>query len=96
MAAKKPRCVLSHYGFFKNVWDAVILLATIYVAVMVPYNAAFKIDHTDCGLDHLGQPSEVKMKESFIFDIMVEGLFMVGKLVLLFSELNFNVKDKKF
>ena len=40
-AAKKPKWVFSHYGYFKNLWDVVILLATIYVAIIVPYNAAF-------------------------------------------------------
>ena len=40
-AAKKPRWVLSHYGMFKTVWDVLILLATIYVAIVVPYNACF-------------------------------------------------------
>ena len=40
-AAKKPRCVIAHYGTFKTSWDVLVLLATIYVAIVVPYNACF-------------------------------------------------------
>ncbi len=43
--AKKPRWVLSHYGMFKTCWDMLVLLATIYVAIVVPYNAAFQVRH---------------------------------------------------
>ena len=39
--AKKPKFVFSHYGNIKCLWDVVIILATIYVAIIVPYNAAF-------------------------------------------------------
>ena len=48
-AAKKPKWVFSHYGYFKNLWDVVILLATIYVAIIVPYNAAFHGTRYDQG-----------------------------------------------
>ncbi len=41
--AKKPRWVLSHYGMIKTCWDILVLLATIYVAIVVPYNAAFQV-----------------------------------------------------
>ena len=40
-AAKKPRWVIAHYGTFKTFWDVLVLLATIYVAIVVPYNACF-------------------------------------------------------
>ena len=33
--------MLSHYGVLKTCWDILVLLATIYVAIVVPYNAAF-------------------------------------------------------
>ena len=49
-AAKKPRWVLSHYGMFKTCWDILVLLATIYVAIVVPYNAAFH-DPVRCHTD---------------------------------------------
>lgn len=40
-AAKKPRWVIAHYGMFKTCWDVIVLLGTIYVAIVVPYNACF-------------------------------------------------------
>ena len=33
--------MFSHYGYLKCLWDVVIIIATIYVALIVPYNAAF-------------------------------------------------------
>ena len=39
--AKKPKLVFSHYGYLKCLWDVIIIIATIYVAIIVPYNAAF-------------------------------------------------------
>ena len=52
----------------KTCWDLVILLATFYVAVMVPYNAAF-LDQT-----HQDKPTIVP-------DVVVEALFFVGELL---------------
>ena len=42
-----------HYGNLKLAWDSVILLATLYVACVVPYQAAFT-DYRSCfgGHDH--------------------------------------------
>uniref|UniRef100_A0A8C9Z852 Voltage-gated delayed rectifier potassium channel KCNH4 n=1 Tax=Sander lucioperca TaxID=283035 RepID=A0A8C9Z852_SANLU len=37
-AIQKSRFILLHYGTFKAGWDWLILLATFYVAVTVPYN----------------------------------------------------------
>lgn len=48
---------------FKGGWDWMILAATVYVAVAVPYNAAF------AKADRLTMAS----------DVMVEALFIVGK-----------------
>ena len=33
--------MIAHYGAFKTFWDVLVLLATIYVAIVVPYNACF-------------------------------------------------------
>uniref|UniRef100_A0A3B3VHN9 Voltage-gated delayed rectifier potassium channel KCNH4 n=1 Tax=Poecilia latipinna TaxID=48699 RepID=A0A3B3VHN9_9TELE len=41
-AIQKSRFILLHYGTFKAGWDWLILLATFYVAVTVPYNVCFK------------------------------------------------------
>ncbi|KAM6233467.1 LOW QUALITY PROTEIN: voltage-gated inwardly rectifying potassium channel KCNH3 [Porphyrio hochstetteri] len=37
-AIRKPPLILLHYGAFKGGWDGLILLATLYVAVTVPYS----------------------------------------------------------
>lgn len=62
-AVQKSRCILSHYGLFKSCWDWVILLATFYVAVVVPYNASFVTSE----------------RPSVVIDVLVEGLFFVGE-----------------
>lgn len=49
---------------FKGCWDWLILVATFYVAVAVPYNAAF------VKTNRLTMPS----------DVMVEALFIVGNV----------------
>lgn len=59
---KKSRFILSHYGVFKGFWDWLILVATFYVAFVVPYNAAF------VQTDRLTVAS----------DVIVEALFIVG------------------
>lgn len=68
-ALKKSRFILSHYGMFKGCWDWLILVATFYVAVAVPYNAAFS------KTDRLTMAS----------DVIVEALFIVGKYTIFFS-----------
>ncbi|KAJ8396321.1 hypothetical protein AAFF_G00018980 [Aldrovandia affinis] len=42
-AIQKSRFILLHYGAFKAGWDWLILLATFYVAVTVPYNVCFTV-----------------------------------------------------
>ncbi|XP_071451245.1 voltage-gated delayed rectifier potassium channel KCNH8 [Hetaerina americana] len=61
-AGEKSRLVLRHYGTFKAVWDWLMLLATTYVAVAVPYNASFVASD--------GRPSVVS-------DVLVEALFII-------------------
>lgn len=61
---KKSRLILSHYGMFKGCWDWLILVATIYIAVAVPYNASFAKND-----ERLTMPS----------DVIVEALFIVGE-----------------
>lgn len=62
-ALQKSRFVLSHYGVFKTCWDWLILIATFYVAIVVPYNASFV--NTD--------------RISMVSDVVVEALFIVGE-----------------
>ncbi|KAH1009515.1 hypothetical protein HUJ04_001858 [Dendroctonus ponderosae] len=64
-AVKKSRFIISHYGVFKNAWDWLILIATFYVAVVVPYNASFLRPETE--------------RPSVIMDVFVEALFFIGK-----------------
>lgn len=64
-ALKKSKFIISHYGVFKTFWDWLILIATFYVAVVVPYNASF----VDRG-----------PRISVTSDVVVEALFIVGTL----------------
>ncbi|XP_035786978.1 potassium voltage-gated channel subfamily H member 8-like isoform X1 [Anopheles albimanus] len=64
-ALKKSRFILSHYGMFKGCWDWMILVATFYVAIAVPYNAAF------VKTDRLTMVSDVVVEALFIVDILV-------------------------
>ncbi|XP_054740009.1 potassium voltage-gated channel subfamily H member 8 [Anastrepha obliqua] len=62
---KKSRFILPHYGVFKGFWDWIILVSTFYVAVLVPYNAAFaKAD-----------------RQTMVSDVIVEALFIADILL---------------
>ena len=65
---KRSRFILLHYGIFKIGWDWLILLCTFYIAIIVPYNAAFikPIDNE---------------RASIVTDVIVEMLFIIGELV---------------
>lgn len=63
--AKKSKFILLHFSTFKAGWDWLILLATFYVAVTVPYNVCF------IGDDDLTRSTTVS-------DIAVEILFIIG------------------
>ncbi|KAJ2952844.1 hypothetical protein O0L34_g7210 [Tuta absoluta] len=62
-ALKKSKFIISHYGVFKTFWDWLILIATFYVAVVVPYNASFV------------QPGHARV--SVTSDVVVEALFII-------------------
>ncbi|RZF48288.1 hypothetical protein LSTR_LSTR014494 [Laodelphax striatellus] len=64
-AIKKSRFVLSHYGVFKTCWDWLILIATFYVAIVVPYNASF------VNSDRPSMVSDVVVEALFIIDIIL-------------------------
>ncbi|XP_078408944.1 voltage-gated delayed rectifier potassium channel KCNH8-like [Cetorhinus maximus] len=68
-AIQKSRFILLHYGTFKAGWDWLILLATFYVAVTVPYNVCFSISRDDHSAASRNPPS--------VSDIFVEILFML-------------------
>ncbi|KAK2833172.1 hypothetical protein Q5P01_017061 [Channa striata] len=74
-AVKKSRFILLHYSISKALWDWLILLATFYVAVTVPYDVCF-VNH-DEGSDHhllvsrttIG--SDIAVEMLFILDIIL-------------------------
>lgn len=68
--AKKSKFILLHYSTFKAGWDWLILLATFYVAVTVPYNVCFIGDDDDL------------TRSTTVSDIAVEILFIIGMFLL--------------
>ncbi|XP_013186595.2 potassium voltage-gated channel subfamily H member 8 isoform X6 [Amyelois transitella] len=66
-AIKRSRFIISHYGVFKTFWDWLILIATFYVAVVVPYNASF----VDEGHPRISVTSDVVVEALFIVDIVL-------------------------
>ncbi|XP_051164446.1 potassium voltage-gated channel subfamily H member 8 isoform X2 [Leptopilina boulardi] len=64
-AIKKSQYILSHYGIYKTCWDWLILIATFYVAVVVPYNASF------INTDRPTMVSDVVVESLFITDIIL-------------------------
>ncbi|KAM8946184.1 voltage-gated delayed rectifier potassium channel KCNH4 [Pelodytes ibericus] len=66
-SVQKPRFILLHYSIFKALWDWLILLATFYVAVTVPYNVCFT-GHND---------SVSAARSTIVSDIVVEMLFIL-------------------
>lgn len=71
-AVRKSRFILLHYSIFKAVWDWLILLATFYVAVAVPYDICF-VSHAE-GSDYHSLASHSTIGS----DIAVEMLFIIG------------------
>uniref|UniRef100_A0A8C1WXX2 Voltage-gated delayed rectifier potassium channel KCNH4 n=1 Tax=Cyprinus carpio TaxID=7962 RepID=A0A8C1WXX2_CYPCA len=69
-AVQKSRFILLHYSVSKALWDWMILLATFYVAVTVPYNVCFTA-YTDV---------ETAGRSTIVSDIAVEMLFILGDL----------------
>ncbi|KAM7387365.1 hypothetical protein PAMA_009810 [Pampus argenteus] len=70
-AVKKSRFILLHYSISKALWDWLILLATFYVAVTVPFDVCF-VSH-DEGSEHHSHVSRSTVDS----DIAVEMLFIL-------------------
>ncbi|NXN92023.1 KCNH4 protein, partial [Rhinopomastus cyanomelas] len=66
-SVQKSRFILLHYSIFKALWDWLILLATFYVAVTVPYNVCFT------GTEEILSAA----RSTIVSDIAVEMLFIV-------------------
>nr|XP_054749999.1 potassium voltage-gated channel subfamily H member 8-like [Lytechinus pictus] len=61
-AMKKSRAIVLHYSIMKSVWDWCVLLATLYIAIVVPFNAA------------VHQENELVIT---ILDIIIEIIFII-------------------
>ncbi|XP_074512253.1 potassium voltage-gated channel subfamily H member 4a [Sebastes fasciatus] len=70
-AVKKSRFILLHYSISKALWDWLILLATFYVAVAVPYDICF-VSHDEGGDYH-----SLVSRSTIGSDIAVEMLFIL-------------------
>ncbi|CAK6967696.1 potassium voltage-gated channel subfamily H member 8 [Scomber scombrus] len=70
-AIQKSRFILLHYGTFKAGWDWLILLATFYVAVTVPYNVCFTV------VGGRDEGSTAPRSPPSVSDILVEILFIL-------------------
>ncbi|CAL8302879.1 unnamed protein product [Merluccius merluccius] len=79
-AVKKSHFILLHYSVSKALWDWLILLATFYVAVTVPYDVCFAgPDEGGGGAAAAGErePSQGVSRSSTGSDIAVEMLFIL-------------------
>nr|XP_032807186.1 potassium voltage-gated channel subfamily H member 8-like isoform X3 [Petromyzon marinus] len=70
-AAQRSRLILLHYGTFKAGWDWLILLATFYVAVTVPYNVCFLNSDEQCTSSRSTMVSDITSEILFIIDIVL-------------------------
>ncbi|XP_068092212.1 potassium voltage-gated channel subfamily H member 8 isoform X2 [Hyperolius riggenbachi] len=68
--AKKTKFVILHFSTFKAAWDWLILLATFYVAVTVPYNVSF-VDNDDLSSTRSTTVSDISVEILFIIDIIL-------------------------
>ncbi|KAM4689475.1 voltage-gated delayed rectifier potassium channel KCNH8 [Discoglossus pictus] len=68
--AKKSKFIILHFSAFKAAWDWLILLATFYVAVTVPYNVSF-VDNDDLSSTRSTTVSDISVEILFITDIIL-------------------------
>lgn len=65
----KSKFIVLHYSTAKSIWDWFVLIATLYIAMVVPFNVAVRKDQEDLEKHTVTQ----------VLDILVEVLFLVGK-----------------
>ncbi|XP_054625268.1 potassium voltage-gated channel subfamily H member 4 isoform X2 [Dunckerocampus dactyliophorus] len=70
-AVQKSRFILLHYSVSKALWDWLILLATFYVAVTVPYNVSFTPYHDTLTAARSTIVSDIAVEMLFIIDIIL-------------------------
>ncbi|XP_038562770.1 potassium voltage-gated channel subfamily H member 8-like [Micropterus salmoides] len=68
---QKSRFILLHYSMSKVLWDWLILIATFYVAVIVPYNISFTIYDETAVETHSTVATDVVVEFLFIIDIIL-------------------------
>ncbi|XP_050571390.1 potassium voltage-gated channel subfamily H member 4 [Cygnus atratus] len=68
-SVQKARFILLHYSVFKALWDWLILLATFYVAVTVPYNVCFTGTEDSLSAARSTIVSDIAVEMLFILDI---------------------------
>ncbi|XP_063073461.1 potassium voltage-gated channel subfamily H member 4a [Engraulis encrasicolus] len=76
-SVQKSRFILLHYSLSKALWDWLILIATFYVAVTVPYNVCFSSPGD--GRDHgnTSDDCDSTSRSTIVSDIAVEMLFIL-------------------
>uniref|UniRef100_A0A8C0HAC9 Voltage-gated delayed rectifier potassium channel KCNH4 n=1 Tax=Chelonoidis abingdonii TaxID=106734 RepID=A0A8C0HAC9_CHEAB len=70
-SVQKSRFILLHYSVFKALWDWLILLATFYVAVTVPYNVCFTGTEDSLTAARSTIVSDIAVEMLFILDIIL-------------------------
>uniref|UniRef100_A0A8C9SHS6 Voltage-gated delayed rectifier potassium channel KCNH4 n=1 Tax=Scleropages formosus TaxID=113540 RepID=A0A8C9SHS6_SCLFO len=70
-AVQTSRFILLHYSISKALWDWMILLATFYVAVTVPYNVCFTAYDESDAAARSTIVSDVAVEMLFILDIVI-------------------------
>uniref|UniRef100_A0A8B9F5V8 Voltage-gated delayed rectifier potassium channel KCNH4 n=1 Tax=Amazona collaria TaxID=241587 RepID=A0A8B9F5V8_9PSIT len=70
-AVQKSRFILLHYSIFKALWDWLILLATFYVAITVPYNVCFTGTEDNLSAARSTIVSDIAVEMLFILDIIL-------------------------
>uniref|UniRef100_A0A8C5M2C9 Voltage-gated inwardly rectifying potassium channel KCNH3 n=1 Tax=Leptobrachium leishanense TaxID=445787 RepID=A0A8C5M2C9_9ANUR len=73
VSMRKSPFILLHYGTFKACWDCLILLATFYVAVTVPYSVCFSSNKEEgmAGPRSPPSPCDLTVEVLFILDIIL-------------------------
>ncbi|XP_066441645.1 potassium voltage-gated channel subfamily H member 3 [Eleutherodactylus coqui] len=73
VSVRKSPFILLHYGPFKACWDCLILLATLYVAVTVPYSVCFSSGKEEGTQSPRSPPSacDLAVEILFILDIIL-------------------------
>ena len=80
---KRSKFILLHYGIFKIGWDWLILLCTFYIAIIVPYNAAFVTSHIVKSQQN--ETQQRNERASIVSDVIVEMLFIIGRYKLQYT-----------